>query len=507
MTTSTIPWLELSVLLPLAGALYVARARHPQRAHASTVAWSAASLVCALAAAGEYAATGRTGWDGLSGEFAGGMFRDLFTLDALSAPLLPLAALVYLLTLLATPRTKAGRFPFVSALISEAILLGTLASQQPWVIVVLLAAATVPPYLELRRRRQPTRVYAIHAGLFLALLLGGQALATFAPAGVPLHRAATMLLAAAMLLRTGVVPLHCWLTDLFARASFGSALLFVTPLVGAYGALRLVVPVAPQGVLEAISFLSLFTAAYAASMTLIQTDTRRFFSYLFLSHSSLVLVGLELATPVGLAGSLCLWLSVALSLTGFGLTLRCLEARYGRLALDRFHGLASQTPTLAGFFLLTGLASIGFPGTIGFIGGELLVEGAHGASDWVAVLVVLAGALNGLAVVQAYFRLFAGLERTGTIDLAIRGRERLAVVTLSLLILGGGLYPQPGVSSRYRAALELTAVREQSGLTSPPVGPGPSPSPVPHSPPAIAVGLDPSRPALSPAIRPPLRRP
>jgi hypothetical protein len=34
-------------------------------------------------------------------------------------------------------------------------------------------------------------------------------------------------------------------------------------------------------------------------------------------------------------------------------------------------------------------------------------------------------------------------------------RERIAVLTLAALILGGGVYPQPGVSSRYRAAEEI----------------------------------------------------
>ena len=96
-------------------------------------------------------------------------------------------------------------------------------------------------------------------------------------------------------------------------------------------------------------------------------EARRFFAYLFLSHASLVLVGLELHTSLTLTGSLCLWLSVILSLGGFGLTLRALEARVGRLSLTEFHGLYEHSPALAVCFLLTGLASVGFPGTLGFM--------------------------------------------------------------------------------------------------------------------------------------------
>ena len=50
---------------------------------------------------------------------------------------------------------------------------------------------------------------------------------------------------------------------------------------------------------------------------------------------------------------------------------------------------------LAVFFLLTGLASVGFPGTLGFISTELLVDSAVEASPYVGIPVVIAaGALN-----------------------------------------------------------------------------------------------------------------
>src|SRR5207245_149416 len=78
----------------------------------------------------------------------------------------------------------------------------------------------------------------------------------------------------------------------------------------------------------------------------------------------------------GTIEELCVWFSVLLSLGGFGLTLRALEARHGRLSLTSYYGLYEQSPTLAVCFLLTGLASVGFPGTVGFVSTELLVDGA-----------------------------------------------------------------------------------------------------------------------------------
>jgi NADH-quinone oxidoreductase subunit M len=192
----------------------------------------------------------------------------------------------------------------------------------------------------------------------------------------------------------------------------------------------------------------------------VQRDARRFFAYLFLSHASLVLVGLELVTPISLTGALSLWLSVPLALGGLGLTLRALEARFGRLSLASFRGLYESTPTQAVCFLLTGLTSVGFPVTLGYVATELLVDGAVAANPWVGVVVVVAAALNGIAVVRAYLLLFTGARHASTVSMAIGSRERFAVLTLVAILLLGGLFPQMNAASRYRAAERILQDRE-----------------------------------------------
>jgi NADH-quinone oxidoreductase subunit M len=231
-------------------------------------------------------------------------------------------------------------------------------------------------------------------------------------------------------------------------------------MVGAYAAMRLVLPIAPEWTLQGIAWLSLVTAVYAAGIALVQRDARRFYCFLFLSHSSLVFVGLETVTAMGLTGALCMWLSVSIAMAGFGLTLRSVESRTGRLSLDEFHGLYSHTPALAALFLVTGLASIGFPGTAGFVGAEILVDGIVHSSPLIGVIVVCVAALNGLAVLHAYFRVFTGVPHAAKVDLRIRLSERIAVLVITALIIGGGLYPQPGVASRYAVASELLRARQ-----------------------------------------------
>ena len=450
-----LPWLELSVVIPLVGAIRVSQLANRDVARRHAIGFC---LLTFCFAAGEWIdfATLNEYEAHDAADFLRSMFgMDILVIDEVSAPLLPLGAMLYLMTVGTTLRTKVNRFSFGWTLFSEAVLLATLSCREPWFIIALLAIGTIPPWIELRQRKQSTRVYTIHMGLFVALACAGQFLV---PADASITNPpviAGCMLTAAALIRSGVFPLHCWMSDLFEKATFGTALLFVTPMAGAYAILRLVLPIAPDWALQSIAVVSLFTAVYSAGLALVQHEARRFFCYLFLSHSSLVLVGLEMATPVGLTGGLCVWLSVGISLLGFGLALRCAEARTGRLSLDGYHGLAEHTPILAGLFLLTGLASIGFPGTVGFVGTELLVEGAVGVYPVVGLTVVLATALNGIAVVLAYFRVFTGTRHVASVSMRCRTCERVAIIVLTILILGGGLFPQPGVSSRYHAAVAV----------------------------------------------------
>lgn len=456
------PWLELSIVIPMIGAVICGLMKDPVTAQRVAVVIGGLTLFCATGEWLDFATLAtwqaHDHWDVIQWIF----HRDFFVIDELSAPLLPVAALLYLMTMLSTLRTKVGRFSFGLTLISEAIVLATLSCHSYWGIVILMSLAVIPPWIELRRRGASTRIYSIHMGLFVFLLIAGWSLVDHSSGHPRASLLASAMLTIAVLIRAGACPLHPWMTDFFEHASLGTALLFVAPMTGAYAVMHLVFPVAPPWAMRSIAVLSLTTAVYAAGMATIQKDARRFFCYLFLSHSSLVLSGLELVNTIGLTGALCVWISVGLSLGGFGLTLRSMEARIGRISFDRYHGMYEHTPTLAGLFLLTGLGSIGFPGTIGFVGMELLVEGAVDVYPMVGLAVVFAAALNSIAIMRAYFRIFTGVRFHTTVQLRSRASERLAVLVLSILVLGGGLWPQPGVASRYHAADALMRLRSEA---------------------------------------------
>ncbi|MFG0260801.1 MAG: proton-conducting transporter membrane subunit [Novipirellula sp. JB048] len=465
MTELHFPWIEVSILTPLLGAVWIhlmgAREnvlRHAIAIAGITFALTVGELIDFILLGAFEAHDHRLFLDWL-------FDRDIFVVDELSAFQLPLAALIFLVTIMSTLRTKSPRFSLKLALVSETLLLATFSCRTSWTLVALLAASTIPPYLELRQRGHCTRIYTLHMSLFVALLVSGWAWLSRVDVSSSAALIPGALLTAAALLRSGIVPFHLWIADLFEKATLGTAILFTTPLVGAYAVMRLVVPIAPSWGLQSIAVLSLLTAVYAAGMALVQREARRMFCYIMLSQSSLVLVGLELVTPIGLTGAFCLWLSVGLSLTGFGITLRSIEARISRISLADYHGLYRQMPIFSGFFLLTGLASIGFPATVGFVGMELLIEGAVDVYPWVGTMVVIAAALNGITVLLAYFRIFTGRHNPTLIPMHARRSENVAVLILSLLILVGGLVPQAGVASRYHAATALTRQRQNNPMT------------------------------------------
>ncbi len=462
MPTMHGPWMTLAIALPLATASVVALCRDTSwRWWLSTLA-TAATMVLAGTAWLELNLLGV--W--AAADF-GDPFQQLFgatplAIDGFAGPLIPLASALHFFVILVTPRSKRTRFPFALTLVSLAILLAMFSTRWPVVIIGLFACQSLLPYIELRRRKQPWRFFAWHQVAGVVCLTFGWLMVDNAHPTSAVSLWGTWAMAVGLLVRCGCVPMHCWLVDLFDRASLGTALLFVAPMVGAYGLVRLVLPIAPEFVLQGIALASLVTALYAACMTLVQTSTRRFFCYLFLSNSALLLIGLESLTAVGLTGSLCLWLSIGIALTSFGIIIRALEGRVGRMPLDRFHGLYGQMPLLAGFFLLALLASIGFPGTVGFVGAELLIEGAIDAYSYSGMLVVAAMAMNGIGALRAYFRLFTGTPAPAAISMQPRLAERLAIWGFSAAIIVGGVYPQPGVTTRHRAVEMLMRMRESN---------------------------------------------
>lgn len=460
MNEFAFPWLTGAVVVPAAAALLALL--WPQATRRISLAATLLALLLVTGASMQFYAAETPWlvdpwlwpWD-IGWRLAG---RALLGMDELSALLLPFCALLFAVVILVMPRTEIRPRSARRILVSEAILLLTFATGDADAISILWILSMVPAYFELRERAPGTRSPFLLYMLVSAVLVGAAVAVLHSPVGASATGLAfiTGLWAAAIMIRKGIVPLHSWMLDFFEQAPLATSILYCTPQIGAYAAIRMVSPHAPRAVLAVLGIASLVTAVYGAGLALVQDKGRRAFGALFMGQSALVLVGLDSHDIVGLTGSLCLWISSGLAMAGFGMTIQALEARRGRLRLNMYHGGYERTPTLAASFLLLGLACVGFPGTLGFVGQEALVDGAVVASPQTGVGVMLAVALNGIFILRTYFSLFCGARMGPSPGQRLRMREYAGFLLIVAVLVLGGLIPQPFVASRHRAAEAVT---------------------------------------------------
>jgi NADH-quinone oxidoreductase subunit M len=404
--------------------------------------------------------------------------RSIIRLDTFSAVLVPFAAGLWLLTVAVTPRGALDRAGLRRTALATLITLASFLTEHP-VLLVMLSIASVWTFVSaLDGHQYQRRIVAVYlGGSTLALALGVVFLVGPGRSNPAFETAGMWLIVIAALVRKGIVPFHAWVPEVFDHGRLGPAILFSAPQIGAYITVVLIVPRASPEMLRLIALLALGTAVYGAALALVQTSARRACGYLFMSQSALVMAGLDCTSVTALAGGLVVWLSAGLAFAGLSRGVLVLEARRGRLDLTRYHGGYERMPLLASSFLCMGLACTGFPGTLGFIGQELLVDGAVEAFPVMGFAVVVASALTGLAVLRMYFSLFCG--RSDAFDPAVAGlglkpRESWTFVALVIILIGFGLAPKALVDSRVSAGNEILQRRDRTVLRVPnPIGVNP----------------------------------
>lgn len=378
------------------------------------------------------------------------------TADELSLTLLPYTCMIYLVLVLATPLKQRQAGSTRALLAGLGLDLWFFSIQSPLWLALAWPLTHLPLWLQLPRcswTRRLALTFWLPGCLSFAVGCWGY-LGSGAP---PLW--AMLALLGAVALRKAIFPVHQWLPALFERASLPHLIAFCCPQVGAYATVRLLTAQAPEPLLVALGTLALFTSLYGAILALGNRSLRGVYASLFMGQTSLVYAGLQCTTPAGLAGGLAVWVAGGLALTGLGMAIWVLEARRGRQWLDTYQGGYDRSPVLAGTFLLLGLTSVGFPGTLGFVSQELLLDGTLEHYPQVGVLAAFTACLNGITVMATYFRLFCGSRQEYGYSQSIRRRERLAVYMLLAVLLGMGLAPQNFLASRARIANQLLRAR------------------------------------------------
>ncbi len=247
-----------------------------------------------------------------------------------------------------------------------------------------------------------------------------------------------------------VFPFHTWLPDALLEGPIGMAVVLAGLKLGTFGFIRFSIPLLPEAsksptVVSVVMVLGLAAIVYGAIMALIQPDFRRLLAYSSVSHLGFVVVGLFALNYQGLQGSLLTMINLGFSTAGLFFIAGFLYTRQQTTQMAAFGGMAKYTPLLATFFLLIGLASIGLPGTNGFVGEFLILLGTFKA-HWLYGAIAVTGVITG----AAYFLWYYERAMLGPVGKAVREsigdlhlREMVIALSLSIMILWIGLYPAP----------------------------------------------------------------
>lgn len=409
-----------------------------------------------------------------------------FGVDAANAAFL-------LLTALAFPAVLAGawdapemddRLYITQLLLLESALLGTFLAQDLLVLFVLWEAALLPMLLMIVTRGGADRIraaltfflYTMAGSVpFLAavILLGAEArsatgawsfdLATLQ--ALPLDAGTQTFVFAAIAfacaIKSPVFPLHGWLPLAYGTAPASATALMAGVLskMGAFGLLRLAIPLAPLAATRfapAAIVLGAASLLYGAVLALRQRRPRALVAYASLSHMGYIVVGAFTLTAVGMQGALLQVLSHGFAVTGLFLIVGLLERRAGA---DDEHvsSLAARAPRLATVLMLLIFASIALPSTSGFTAEFLVLLGTfqRGLADWQAdrpaVLVAAVCASAGIVLGATYMLRFARAhvfggagEAPASAGFADLGARDLVVASALLgAILWLGLWPAP----------------------------------------------------------------
>jgi NADH-quinone oxidoreductase subunit M len=255
-------------------------------------------------------------------------------------------------------------------------------------------------------------------------------------------------MALAFAVKVPMFPFHTWLPAAHVQAPAAGSVLLAAVLLkmGAYGFLRFCIPLAP----EASSYfaplmiaLSLASILYGGVVALGQNDIKKLVAYSSVAHMGFVTLGIFLFEERGVQGAILQMLNHGI-ITGalFMLIGAVYERSHSRGIADNL-GLGRYLPAFMFFWGLFALASLGFPGTNGFVG-ELLVFTAAFARNPEIGLLIVPGVLVGAAYMfRVSLKMAWGQPSSATNWKDLNKREYGYLLLPAILVIVIGLFPDP----------------------------------------------------------------
>jgi NADH-quinone oxidoreductase subunit M len=258
--------------------------------------------------------------------------------------------------------------------------------------------------------------------------------------------------ALAFSVKVPVFPFHTWLPDAHVEAPTPGSVILAAVLLkmGTYGFLRFLLPLFPVAaqhptVVSTMLVLGVIGILYTAWVAAVQPDAKKLVAYTSVAHMGFVVLGIFALTVNGLQGGLVVMISHGISTGALFLLLGMLYERRHTRKIEDYGGIARVAPLLTSAFVLTALASIGLPGTSGFIGEFLALLGTfetHPIIAVVASLGVIFAAYYMLPMVQTMF--FNKLDKPENREIQdLSRREMVILAPLCALMIVIGWNPTP----------------------------------------------------------------
>jgi len=255
--------------------------------------------------------------------------------------------------------------------------------------------------------------------------------------------------ALAFAIKVPLFPFHTWLPDAHVEAPTAGSIILAGVLLklGTYGFLRFCLPIFPYATLQfvpLISILALIGIIYGALVAMVQKDVKSLVAYSSVAHLGFVMLGMFALNTQGVTGSILQMVNHGIA-TGalFLLVGMIYERRHTRL-IDDFGGIAHVMPVFSAIFMIITLASIGLPGTNGFVGEFLILLGTYSSNPIFAAIgtagIILAAVYMLWMVQRVFFGECIKDENKKLLDM--NWRELAIAIPLVILVFWIGFYPK-----------------------------------------------------------------
>jgi NADH-quinone oxidoreductase subunit M len=253
--------------------------------------------------------------------------------------------------------------------------------------------------------------------------------------------------AAAFLVKMPAFLLHGWLRDAYRAAPLPALAVFsgVLAKVGAYGFLRIVLPLFPEAAVEfqdVILIVALASILYGSVMAFTQTNVRLIAGYSSVAQLGFITAGIFALRADGADGAVLQMVNHGLVVAPIFVIVALLVERTGTEDIREMGGLALRAPVLAALFLIVALGTLAMPGSANFIGEFYILNGLFQAKIVFAFIAISGVAMSAYYALRLYQGTMHNCEREGLLSREIGLRDGLVLAPLVLCIVALALYPQ-----------------------------------------------------------------